>query len=131
MKKHSPRPELPRSETRRGFIKRAGAATAFMIVPRAVLGGQNYIAPSDRLNIAAVGAAGKGSSDIQSVAHENIYAICDIDDRRLADTLQQYGESQPGLEQYAITKFGLALEVVPRTLAENAGMDATGAISEM
>ena len=89
MKKHSPRPELPRSETRRGFIKRAGAATAFMIVPRAVLGGQNYIAPSDRLNIAAVGAAGKGSSDIQSVAHENIYAICDIDDRRLADTLQQ------------------------------------------
>ncbi len=70
-------------------MKRAGAATAFMIVPRAVLGGENYIAPSDRLNIAAVGAAGKGSSDIQSVAHENIYAICDIDDRRLADTLQQ------------------------------------------
>ena len=89
MKKRSARPELPESETRRGFIKSAGAATAFMIVPRAVLGGENYIAPSDRLNIAAVGAAGKGSSDIQSVAHENIYAICDIDDRRLADTLQQ------------------------------------------
>ena len=89
MKKRSARPELPESETRRGFIKNAGAATAFMIVPRAVLGGANFIAPSDRLNIAAVGAAGKGSSDIQSVAHENIYAICDIDDRRLADTLQQ------------------------------------------
>ncbi len=89
MKKRSARPELPESETRRGFIKSAGAATAFMIVPRAVLGGENYIAPSDRLNIAAVGAAGKGSSDIQSVAHENIYAICDIDDRRLADTLQR------------------------------------------
>ncbi len=89
MKKRSARPELPKSETRRGFIKSAGAATAFMIVPRAVLGGENYIAPSDRLNIAAVGAAGKGSSDIQNVAHENIYAICDIDDRRLADTLQQ------------------------------------------
>ena len=89
MKKQSTQPELPKSETRRGFIKSAGAATAFMIVPRAVLGGENYIAPSDRLNIAAVGAAGKGSSDIRSVAHENIYAICDIDDRRLADTLQQ------------------------------------------
>ncbi|MAC70813.1 MAG: oxidoreductase [Gammaproteobacteria bacterium] len=89
MKKKSNRPNQIASDSRRGFIKRAGAASAFMIVPRAVLGGENYIAPSDKLNIAAVGAGGKGRSDIQSVAHENIYAICDMDDGRLADTLQQ------------------------------------------
>ena len=89
MKKKSNRPDQIASDSRRGFIKRAGAASAFMIVPRAVLGGENYIAPSDKLNIAAVGAGGKGRSDIQSVAHENIYAICDMDDGRLADTLQQ------------------------------------------
>merc|ERR1711966_135676 len=41
----------------------------------------------------------------------------------LADTLTLFGEAQPGLEQYAIQKYGLALEVVPRTLAENAGLD--------
>ena len=76
MKKKSNRPDQNASDSRRGFIKRAGAASAFMIVPRAVLGGENYIAPSDKLNIAAVGAGGKGRSDIQSVAHENIYAIC-------------------------------------------------------
>ena len=89
MKKKSNLPDQNASDSRRGFIKRAGAASAFMIVPRAVLGGENYIAPSDKLNIAAVGAGGKGRSDIQSVAHENIYAICDLDDGRLADTLQQ------------------------------------------
>ena len=89
MKKKPNRPDQNASDSRRGFIKRAGAASAFMIVPRAVLGGENYIAPSDKLNIAAVGAGGKGRSDIQSVAHENIYAICDMDDGRLADTLQQ------------------------------------------
>ena len=50
---------------------------------------------------------------------------------RLADALQQYGEAQPGLDQYAINKFGLALEVVPRTLAENAGLDATNIIAAM
>jgi len=50
---------------------------------------------------------------------------------RLADALQQYGEAQPGLDQYAINKFGLALEVVPRTLAENAGMDAANTIAAM
>ena len=49
----------------------------------------------------------------------------------LADTLTLFGEAQPGLDQYAIQKFGLALEVVPRTLAENAGLDATNMIAEM
>jgi T-complex protein 1 subunit theta len=50
---------------------------------------------------------------------------------RLADALQQHAEAQPGLDQYAINKFGLALEVVPRTLAENAGLDATNIVAEM
>ena len=49
----------------------------------------------------------------------------------MADALQQYAEAQPGLDQYAINKFGLALEVVPRTLAENAGMDAANTIAAM
>ena len=49
----------------------------------------------------------------------------------LADALTLYGEAQPGLDQYAIQKFGTALEVVPRTLAENAGLDATTMIAEM
>jgi len=49
----------------------------------------------------------------------------------LADALTMFGEAQPGLDQYAIQKFGLALEVVPRTLAENAGLDATNMIAEM
>ena len=74
---------------RRKFLKATATLSTFMIVPRHVLGGPAYVAPSDKINIAAVGAGGKGRSDIQSVAHENIYAICDIDDNRLADTLNQ------------------------------------------
>ena len=74
---------------RRDFIKTAAAASAFMIVPRHVLGGPAYVAPSDKINIAAVGAAGKGRTDIRSVMHENIYALCDIDDTKMADTLNQ------------------------------------------
>jgi len=52
-------------------------------------------------------------------------------DLLLADKLQQFAEAQPGLDQYAINKFGLALEVVPRTLAENAGLDATNIVAAM
>jgi len=75
------------SPGRRKFLKTAAATSAFMIVPRYVLGGPAYVAPSDKINIAAVGASGKGTTDISSVAHENIYAICDIDDTKIASTL--------------------------------------------
>lgn len=87
-KKKDPAPSL-NYPTRRKFLKATAALSTFMIVPRHVLGGPAYVAPSDKINIAAVGAGGKGRSDIQSVAHENIYAVCDIDDNRLADTLNQ------------------------------------------
>lgn len=43
----------------------------------------------------------------------------------LANMLVAFGEKTPGLNQYAIKKFGEALEVIPRTLADNAGMDST------
>lgn len=37
--------------------------------------------------------------------------------------VKAFAETCPGLDQYAIKAFGKALEVVPRTLAENAGLD--------
>ena len=65
------------------------AAPGLLIVPRYVLGGENHVAPSDRLNIAAVGVGGRGRANIRGVAHENIYALCEIDDERLAGTLAE------------------------------------------
>lgn len=47
----------------------------------------------------------------------------------LAKQITTLGESTPGLEQYAIKKFAEALEVVPRTIAENAGTKATEVLS--
>ena len=45
---------------RRDFIKTGTlAAAGFMIVPRYVLGGKGYVAPSDKLNVAAIGSGGK------------------------------------------------------------------------
>jgi T-complex protein 1 subunit theta len=39
----------------------------------------------------------------------------------LAHKLNRFAETTPGLEQYAIAKYGEALEAFPRTLAENSG----------
>lgn len=49
----------------------------------------------------------------------------------MAKMLNEYADTFPGLEQYAIKKFAEALEVVPRTLCENAGMDASEIVSTL
>lgn len=69
--------------SRRKFIsttaKVVAGTAAFTIVPRHVLGGVGFKAPSDKLNIACCGVGGKGTSDIAAMATENIVALCDVD----------------------------------------------------
>ena len=71
-----------RSLSRRAFLTRsAGAAVAFSIVPRNVLGGVGYVPPSDKVNVAFIGVGAQGlrvmlrflrESDVQGVA------VCDV-----------------------------------------------------
>ncbi|KAI9218348.1 chaperonin Cpn60/TCP-1 family [Blastocladiella britannica] len=49
----------------------------------------------------------------------------------LALQMQAIAAKTPGLNQYAMSKFGEALEVIARTLAENAGLDATEVVSKL
>ena len=70
------------ANSRRNFIKKSLAASTIMIVPRHVLGGVGYTAPSDQLAIAAIGSGGKGASDIVNASvggRERVIALCDID----------------------------------------------------
>ena len=73
--------------SRREFIKNTSlAATGFFIVPRHVLG-RGYVAPSDKLRIAGIGAGGKGQSDLSEFAkspNASIVAMADVDDRQSA-----------------------------------------------
>ncbi|KAK4169367.1 chaperonin Cpn60/TCP-1 family [Cladorrhinum sp. PSN259] len=49
----------------------------------------------------------------------------------LVERIQAVGDKTQGLPQYSIKKFGEAFEVVPRTLAESAGLDATEVLSRL
>src|SRR5512140_1301833 len=83
--------------TRREFLGTTAAAAAFTIIPRHVMGGPGYTAPSDKLNIGCVGVGGKGQSDIQAASTENIVALCDVDDDQIARTLKEDGPKNPQL----------------------------------
>ncbi|NXY83431.1 TCPQ protein, partial [Alcedo cyanopectus] len=49
----------------------------------------------------------------------------------LAKQITSYGETCPGLDQYAIKKFAEAFEAIPRALAENSGVKANEVISKL
>ncbi|MEJ5964351.1 Gfo/Idh/MocA family protein [Pedobacter immunditicola] len=83
---------------RRSFLKSAAlASAAFMIVPRHVLGGKGFLAPSDRLIIAGVGVGGKGQSDIASFyksGKADIGFLCDVDTRRAANSVKAFPKAK-------------------------------------
>jgi predicted dehydrogenase len=84
--------------SRRGFIKSSSiAAAGIMIVPRYVLGGKGFVAPSDKLVIAAVGAGGKGRSDIANFyasGNAEIGYLCDVDMRSAAKTVANFPKAK-------------------------------------
>lgn len=83
--------------SRREFLKTGAAATAgFFIVPRHVLG-RGFTPPSDKLNLAAIGAGGKGFSDITNAFNkggENVVALCDIDTERASGAIKQWPDAK-------------------------------------
>ncbi len=67
--------------SRRQFITTAAsAAAATTILPRHVLGGPGFVAPSDKVNVAIIGVGGQGRSNLRSLFQENdcqVIAIAD------------------------------------------------------
>ncbi|WP_100629697.1 Gfo/Idh/MocA family protein [Algoriphagus formosus] len=95
-------PEKPNSgQSRREFIKNAALASSVFIVPRHVLGGAGFTAPSDQLNLAAIGAGGKGASDIELASvggRERVVALCDVD---FAGSAKRSVDNFPNAKLYA------------------------------
>jgi predicted dehydrogenase len=89
-----PSPERSNSLSRRKFIGYSAAAASALAFP-AFVRGQNL---NNKLNVAIIGAGGKGASDTDSVAQlgENIYALCDVD----SNTLKKRGEKYSSARQF-------------------------------
>jgi predicted dehydrogenase len=97
-KKQSGQKGLPTSDSsRREFLRNTTmAATGFFIVPRHVLG-KGFLAPSDRLSIAAIGAGGKGADDLRNFygsGKVDVAYLCDVDERQAAKSIQAYPKAK-------------------------------------
>jgi len=77
--------------TRRQFISTTALAGAAIVTGAVAARAQpRKLSANDKLNIGVVGAGGKGSSDTDHCATENIMALCDVDERTLAQRKQKY-----------------------------------------
>src|SRR5690554_3714134 len=90
---------LPKEDNpRRDFMKKSAVALAgFYIVPRHVIGGPGFKAPSDKLRIAGIGVGGKGYSDIKSFyesGNADIAFLCDVDDERASRSVKDYPKAK-------------------------------------
>jgi len=92
---------------RRKFLEKASVMSAFMIVPRFVLGGKGYTAPSDLINLGFIGT-GKQASGLQGSFFDTkevkIVAAADVYGAKLqlfaAQVNQRYA-AKAGQSQYA------------------------------
>src|SRR5436309_3207656 len=74
---------------RRGFLKQAAVTGAglWVVGPGALARSRS---PNEKLNIGVIGVGGRGDANLQSVAGENIVALCDIDDQTLAKAAARF-----------------------------------------
>jgi len=77
-----------RESTRREFMKQTAALSAAVWVSGQAAAASR--SANEKLNIAAIGAAGKGRADIHGCSSENIVALCDVDGERAAEMFKKF-----------------------------------------
>lgn len=82
--------------TRREMLRTTALAGAGLWIARGRASAQNP-SPNEKLNIGVAGVSGRGGGNMNAVAGENIVALCDVDDRKLAGAAKRF----PKAETYA------------------------------
>jgi myo-inositol 2-dehydrogenase / D-chiro-inositol 1-dehydrogenase len=92
--------KMKREMDRRAFFRKSLAATAvFSIVPRHVLGGTGFTAPSDQLTKGIIGVGGMGRGHIQYEG-TRLLAICDVDREHLQTVQTMVGGDIKGYSDF-------------------------------
>lgn len=72
---------------RRQFLKTSALAGGGVMMAPAFLHAQGA---NERLNLAFIGIGGRGESNLNSLRHQNVVALCDVDDERAGDAYTRF-----------------------------------------
>ncbi len=88
--------------SRRDFMRTTAVISGgFMILPSRVLGREENESPNEKLNIAAIGAGGRGRHNLNRLDGENIVALCDVDDEQAAKSYNKF-ENVPKYKDFRV-----------------------------
>lgn len=104
--------------SRRAFLKTSAAAAAgFMIMPRHVLGGAGFTAPSDHINLGYIGTGKQAQGLLQgigAVANTQVMAVCDVDRKKLAQFAGAATELNKQRSAHAVDSYADYRELLAR-----------------
>jgi len=126
----SPKSKSQLRWNRRDFIKTSTLATGAVVfgVPT-LLRAQNL---NSKLNIASIGAMGKGESDTNDCSSENIVALCDVDSARCAKQLKKYpGAKFYGSFRQMLDEMGKGIDAVTVSTPDHFHAIAASAVMQM
>lgn len=84
-------PHKPAPVSRRTFLRTSAAAGIATLGAPAIVRGQNL---NSKLNIAIIGAGGRGGANLEGVSSENIAILCDVNANNLAAAAAKYPQAR-------------------------------------
>ena len=82
-----------RTLSRRDWLKAAASSAAGVVILKNSRSARAYQA-NEKLNLAIIGAGGRGRSNLGSVARENIVALCDVNEQKAANSFDRFPDAK-------------------------------------
>src|SRR3989440_11093256 len=88
---------MNRKLTRRDFLHRTSLTAAGVWLAGAQRAASRGLSPNSKLNLGVIGTANRAGADLRAVGHENVVALCDVDDAFLSQAKEKF----PAAKTYA------------------------------
>ena len=122
-KHHATDDEKGQGLSRRSFLRSSAiAAGAATLGAPAILHAQNA---NDRLNIAIIGAGGRGGGNLSAVASENIVALCDVNQKNLDAAAARFPKARTCVDLRKIYDYADEFDAVVVSTCEHTHAFAT------
>jgi predicted dehydrogenase len=120
------------TSTRRRFLTSTAALTAgAWIAPRFAIG-QSGASANSKLNLAFIGAGGRGAINLQGLSAENIVALCDVDDLSASASFSAHPNAKRFRDfRQMLDKMGKEIDAVVVSTPDHTHFAATMAAMEL
>ena len=108
--------------TRRQFLNQATAAGIVTLAAPAIVRGRNL---NDKLNLAIIGAGGRGAANLKGVESENIAILCDVNQDGLNKAAERHTKARKLLDFRKVYDHAKEFDAVVISTAEHTHAFAT------